>query len=160
MLRVPNPPIPFPTSHFCISLSWFGNSHHFDFTRFEGSGTAPSLSSWLQILYPHHSLLFASYPFPVESAKPSSDFFFLQLQFFSPFLILSARFFTNCWIKLQVVQGKGCVFTYCGPSACSEEVGAHYSDVLWHMRGASPERLLEILYQIWVLLRASAVFVC
>lgn len=33
---------------------------------------------------------------------------FLSACIFFPFPILSAKFFISCWVKLQVVQGKGC----------------------------------------------------
>lgn len=88
------------------------------------SGTAASLSSLLHIPYPHHSLLSALYPLPVESATPALTFSF---QLFSS-SIPSARLFIHCSIKPQIVQGRVCVVTYHG--AC-------YSELLWHTQGIS-----------------------
>lgn len=81
----------------------------------------------------HHSAL---YPPPVESATPALTFSFQLFSFPTP----SARLFIHCSIKLQVVQGEGCVVTYHGAILSSSGTHRAQAEELF--------RCVEILFPL------------
>lgn len=144
------------------TLSWCSNSHCFDFTHFEMLLFPPSRVCFMSVT---HSTLFFLLCMLFQRIQQNLHWVFSSscIYFSLPYPI--CQIFISCWIKLQVVQDKVCLYfpwtfrvfwgqslLFWSPLACA-----------WHKprtKSSSSLWKFSFLFQICILLRVSAMFVC